>query len=254
MTKNVKMLKTRLLRSASFNFMDNIVLEYKDAVKKYKNGETELFAVDHISTQFKKGEFVCVVGPSGSGKSTFLYLGSGVETLSEGKVFLLGCDISQYKKRELSFIRNTKIGFIFQSFNLFPVLTAKENVEYPCFLYKESNKNAKRSDELLKLVGLENEINKKVTELSGGQKQRVAIARSLINNPEIVFADEMTASLDKKNALEVMKLLLEINKKFGTTFIFSTHDEKIMNTAKRIICIEDGKIVSDKQNNNYQRY
>lgn len=133
MTKNVKMLKTRLLRSASFNFMDNIVLEYKDAVKKYKNGETELFAVDHISTQFKKGEFVCVVGPSGSGKSTFLYLGSGVETLSEGKVFLLGCDISQYKKRELSFIRNTKIGFIFQSFNLFSSFNSQRKCRISLF-------------------------------------------------------------------------------------------------------------------------
>lgn len=222
------------------------VLRYQNVTKQYLNGEALLNAVDEVSFSIHENEFTAITGPSGSGKSTLLHLGAGLDRPTSGRIFLLGKDIACISDKEISGIRNSKIGFIFQSFNLFPIMTARENVEYPCSINKEQKKNIERSCELLELVGLKNEINKKPHQLSGGQKQRVAIARSLINNPVIVFADEPTANLDHNTGLAIMELLEKINRTLGTVFIFSTHDTGIMQKAKRIIRLADGKVVSDK--------
>jgi putative ABC transport system ATP-binding protein len=147
-------------------------------------------------------------------------------------------------------IRNQDVGFIFQSFNLIPVLSVKENVEYPSLLYPSGKKNKARVMELLEMVGIANQAEKRPNMLSGGQRQRVAVARALINNPHVVFADEPTANLDHETGESIMRLLEELNRSFGTTFLFSTHDPRIMEKAKRIIRVEDGKLVSDTIKNN----
>lgn len=224
----------------------NTVLEYKNITKQYLLDETIIDAIKGVSFSVCEGEFAAIVGPSGSGKSTLLHLGAGIDLPTSGTISLLGQDLTKINKKELAKIRNRKIGFIFQSFNLLPVLTVLENVEYPCLLYPETKSNRKNAKELLEMVGLKDQLNKKPSMLSGGQRQRVAIARALVNSPSIVFADEPTANLDHENGNSIMQLLKDLNNNLKTTFLFSTHDPKIMDQAKRIIKIEDGIIISDK--------
>lgn len=225
--------------------MKHEVLRFSQVSKKYSLGNTIIKALTDINVSIYKGEFCAIVGPSGSGKSTLLHIGAGLDSPTSGNVFLLGNEIQETEEHKIAQIRNQDLGFIFQTFNLIPVLSIKENVEYPSLLYKHTRKNKSRVHELLHLVGLEDQAEKRPNTLSGGQRQRVAIARALINNPSIVFADEPTANLDVATGNAIMNLLQTINKEFGTTFIFSTHDTRIMNMARRIIRVEDGKLCKD---------
>ncbi|MCX7655974.1 MAG: ABC transporter ATP-binding protein [Treponemataceae bacterium] len=225
--------------------MTKVVLQFEQVEKQYRLGETIITAVQGISLSFRAGEFAALVGPSGSGKSTLLHLGAGLDRPTKGVVSLVGKEIQKMKDEELALIRNEQVGFIFQTFNLIPVLTVQENVEYPSLLYPRSRKNRSRARELLELVGLSDHAKKRPTMLSGGQRQRVAIARALVNNPSIVFADEPTANLDHATGELIMSLLQRLNRELGVTFIFSTHDPRIMEKAHRIVRLEDGRIVAD---------
>ncbi len=222
----------------------NEVLKYQDVKKSYQLGETRIDALRGVSFSIAMGEFTAIVGPSGSGKSTLLHLGAGMDNPTEGKVELLGRDLKTTSPKELARARNLQIGFIFQSFNLIPVLSVYENIEYPCQFYPEARKNQNRIHQLLADIGMESQAKKRPTQLSGGQRQRVAIARALINNPQVVFADEPTANLDHETGAQIMDLMVKLNQQYGTTFVFSTHDPKIMDRAKRIIRIEDGRLLS----------
>lgn len=222
------------------------VINLKNIHKKYKLGETEVYALNNINLLVEKGEFIAVVGPSGSGKTTMLHIAAGLDKPDQGKVNLLGNSIENQKEKILARIRNQHIGFVFQSFNLIPVLTVMENINYPRII----NVNKKTDDEYVKNLLLDLEIwehrNKRPNQLSGGQRQRVAIARALVNAPVIVFADEPTANLDHKTGEKIMEIMRSLNKKYGTTFMFSTHDPEIMKVAKRIITISDGIILEDR--------
>lgn len=225
--------------------MKGEVLRYEQVSKQYKLGETVINALSGVSFSVTKGEFSAIVGPSGSGKSTLLHLGAGLDRPTQGSVFLQGREIQAIGERDMAVIRNQDVGFIFQTFNLIPVLSIRENVEYPSLLYPATRKNRSRVGELLELVGLSDQAEKRPNMLSGGQRQRVAIARALVNNPSIVFADEPTANLDHATGESIMTLLLKLNAELGTTFIFSTHDSRIMEKARRIISVEDGKLTGD---------
>jgi putative ABC transport system ATP-binding protein len=220
--------------------------------KTYQTGKILVPAIRGINLEFQPGEFTAIVGPSGSGKTTLLNLIGGLDKPSEGQVIINDTDITKFKDNQLIDFRLWNIGFVFQAYNLIPVLTAKENVEFIMTLQGVPKKEReKRAVELLEAVGLGDRINAKPSELSGGQQQRVAVARAIASKPKFVLADEPTANLDSvatENLLNIMQLL---NKNNGTTFIFATHDERVMKKAKRIITIEDGKIISDSLNSKF---
>jgi len=222
------------------------VLSFERVEKVYKLDEVLVYALKGIDFSIQKGEFTAIVGPSGSGKTTILHLSALLDRPSSGRILLFGMDSEEISNKEASRIRNKKIGFVFQTFNLIPVLTVYENIEYPALLYPDNKVSRDRIMELIESVGLKGHENKFPSQLSGGQRQRVAIARALVNNPEIVFADEPTANLDHETGEQIITLMEELNKKYGTTFVFSTHDPKIMRRARRLIRIEDGKIVGDE--------
>jgi len=222
------------------------VLSFERVEKVYKLDEVLVYALKGIDFSIQKGEFTAIVGPSGSGKTTILHLSALLDRPSSGRILLFGMDSEEISNKEASRIRNKKIGFVFQTFNLIPVLTVYENIEYPALLYPYNKVSRDRIMELIESVGLKGHENKFPSQLSGGQRQRVAIARALVNNPEIVFADEPTANLDHETGEQIITLMEELNKKYGTTFVFSTHDPKIMRRARRLIRIEDGKIVGDE--------
>lgn len=222
------------------------VLSFERVEKEYELDEVLVYALKGIDFSIQKGEFTAIVGPSGSGKTTILHLAALLDRPSSGRILLFGTDSKEISNKEASRIRNKKIGFVFQTFNLIPVLTVYENVEYPALLYPDNKVSRDRIMELIESVGLKGHESKFPSQLSGGQRQRVAIARALVNNPEIVFADEPTANLDHETGEQIITLMEELNKKYGTTFVFSTHDPKIMRRARRLIRIEDGKIVGDE--------
>ena len=222
------------------------VLSFERVEKEYELDEVLVYALKGIDFSIQKGEFTAIVGPSGSGKTTILHLAALLDRPSSGRILLFGTDSKEISNKEASRIRNKKIGFVFQTFNLIPVLTVYENIEYPALLYPDNKVSRDRIMELIESVGLKGHENKFPSQLSGGQRQRVAIARALVNNPEIVFADEPTANLDHETGEQIITLMEELNKKYGTTFVFSTHDPKIMRRARRLIRIEDGKIVGDE--------
>lgn len=211
--------------------------------KTYRNGEMELRVLKNINFEVKKGEFLAIMGSSGSGKSTMMNILGCLDNEYQGEYLLEGIDISKMTQDELSEIRNKKIGFIFQSFNLLPKLSAVENVELP-LVYSGIKKSEryKRAMELLKLVGLGNRAEHRPNELSGGQRQRVAIARALVNEPSIILADEPTGNLDSKSEEEIMKILKDLNK-MGKTIIVVTHEPNIGESANRKIIFKDGEIV-----------
>ncbi|MCX8058198.1 MAG: ABC transporter ATP-binding protein [Spirochaetes bacterium] len=218
----------------------------KNVKKVYLLDKTEVHALRGIDMEIDPGEFVCIAGPSGSGKTTILNLIGCIDSPTEGEVFIDGEMVNNLKDRELTKIRLNKIGFIFQSFNLIPVLNVYENIEFPLLLKGKMSK-AEREKIVMKFieeVGLKDRIKNKPAELSGGQRQRVAIARALVTNPKIILADEPTANLDSETGQKIIDLMKEINKIEGTTFVFSTHDPDIMSHANRIIKIHDGKIVN----------
>lgn len=211
--------------------------------KTYKNGSLELQVLKNISFKVDKGEFLAIMGSSGSGKSTMMNILGCLDNQYEGRYILDGIDISKSTENELSEIRNKKIGFIFQSFNLLPRLTALENVELP-LVYSSIPKEErhKRANELLEMVGLKDRIHHRPNELSGGQRQRVAIARALINNPSIILADEPTGNLDSKSEAEIIEILQKLNK-MGKTIVIVTHEPSIGEIAQRKIVFKDGEII-----------
>lgn len=218
----------------------------KNATKTFRLGKNTINALKGVDLSVGRGEFLAIVGPSGSGKSTLLNLIGCIDRPTSGAVFIDGTDITALSSNELSELRARRLGFIFQTFNLLPVLTVAENVEYPLHLLQVPREEKKqRVDEMLREVGLERFKGHKPAELSGGQRQRVAIARSLVGSPSIVLADEPTANLDAKTGAEILGLMRGLNRKFGSTFIFSTHDQRIMQMADRIVEIRDGEIVSN---------
>jgi len=211
--------------------------------KTYKNGSLELQVLKNISFKVDKGEFLAIMGSSGSGKSTMMNILGCLDNQYEGKYILDGIDISKSTENELSEIRNKKIGFIFQSFNLLPRLTALENVELP-LIYSSVPKEErhKRANELLEMVGLKERTHHRPNELSGGQRQRVAIARALVNNPSIILADEPTGNLDSKSEAEIIEILQKLNK-MGKTIVIVTHEPNIGEIAQRKIVFKDGEII-----------
>lgn len=216
-------------------------IQVKDISKTYGTGENQVIALNHASMTIHAGDLISIMGPSGSGKSTLLHLVSGLDKPSSGSVQYGDTDIHRGSDKELSLFRRQKIGFIFQQFNLLPVLTAKENIIMPLLLDK------KQSDEsylkqLAELLGIEERLTHLPHELSGGQQQRVAIARALIAQPDIIFADEPTGNLDSKSGGEVMKMLCDIQKKFGNTLVIITHDSRIAEMADRQFFIVDGEL------------
>ena len=221
------------------------LIEVKNLSKLYGSGEAEITALKNINLNIEQGEFVAIVGPSGSGKSTLLHLLGGVDKPSSGEVIIKVESIYKLKEKELAILRRRKLGFVFQFFNLIPVLTAEENIEMPVLL--DNGKIDKNyMNELLKLLGLEERRNHHPSELSGGQQQRVSIGRALANKPSIIVADEPTGNLDSKNSKEVLELLKYCAKKYNQTLILITHDINIAKSADRVITIEDGQITTDE--------
>ena len=223
------------------------VIRTKDLYKDYVVNKIIVNALRGVDFNVKKGEFTAIVGPSGSGKSTLLHLIGCLDTLTKGEIYLNEKNISTMTKDQLAFLRREKIGFIFQSYNLIPVLTVLENVIFPLTLLRVNQKKAKdKAIELLKIVGLNGMENRKPKEISGGQQQRVAIARALIKEPELILADEPTANLDSKTGGEILDIMLKLNQEKGVTFVFSTHDSMVMEYAKRVVFLRDGKIVKEE--------
>lgn len=220
------------------------IISVEKVSKDYRLGATVVTALKGIDLTVDGGEFMAIVGPSGSGKSTLLNLIGCIEKPTSGTVKVGGVNVAGLSSNELAEIRASRLGFIFQTFNLLPVLTVAENVEYPLHLKPVGSKEKKeRVGSVLKEVGLERFSSHKPAELSGGQRQRVAIARALVGSPSIILADEPTANLDHKTGTGILELMKGINKKFGTTFIFSTHDQKIMAIADRVVELRDGERV-----------
>lgn len=223
------------------------LFKIKNVSKKFGTKELQVQALNDINLDIHKGEFLALVGPSGSGKSTLLNIMSGLDEATHGQIILNGKDIETLSGAQLSEIRRDHIGFIFQSYNLIPVLTVKENVEYILLLQHVSEKERQEKVEnILKKVGLAGYEKRFPNQLSGGQQQRVAVARAVVSQPDIVLADEPTANLDSKTGTDLIDLMATLNEEFGTTFVFSTHDQKIMKRAMRLVTLEDGKVISDE--------
>ncbi|MEB9943382.1 ABC transporter ATP-binding protein [Bacillus cereus] len=222
------------------------VVRLENVVKTYGEGETQVQALKGINLSIHRGEFVTIVGASGSGKSTLLHILGGLDRPSSGNVFIGDENIYNYKDNELSIFRRRKVGFIFQFFNLIPVLNVQENIALPALL-DEEQVDDHYLNEIIRTLGLNERRNHLPSELSGGQQQRVSIGRSLINKPDIILADEPTGNLDTKNTKEVLNLLKVTAKKYNQTVILITHDPAIASNSDRIITITDGMIISDKQ-------
>ncbi len=218
-------------------------LKVEDIYRTYFMGQERVDALQGISVQIKHGEYVSLMGPSGSGKTTFFNCVGGLDQPTKGRVYIDEVDIAKLDAYELAWLRCRKIGYIFQTFNLIPNLTAFENVEMPAiFAKKPREPRQKKVEEVLKLVGLGDRMDHRPAQLSGGQQQRVAIARSLVNEPAIILADEPTGNLDLETGLEIITLLRDLNTEQGTTILTATHDLKMIDVSDRIIWIEDGKI------------
>lgn len=219
------------------------IVKAVEVKKDYGLNGTTIHALRGVSLSFEGGEFAAIAGPSGSGKSTFLHLAGCLDTLTSGSFSIAGTDVSTLNKRQLALLRRNSIGFIFQAYNLIPVLTVLENVSFPLNLLGLGKKEVReRSLEALESVGLTGMENRRPKEMSGGQQQRVAIARALVKNPSLILADEPTANLDSKIGKEILELMVKLNKSEGATFIFSTHDAMVMDFAQRIVLLRDGQI------------
>ena len=221
------------------------VLEVEGLTKVYGQGENRVVALDHVSFQVKKGEFVAIVGASGSGKSTLMNLMGGIDFPTEGKVFIEGKNIYELNESERAIFRRRNVGIIYQFYNLIPTLTAEENIMLPCLL-DHRTADEKKLNTILEVTGLTDRRGHLPGQLSGGQQQRVSVGRAMINDPAFILADEPTGNLDSKSSKEVMELLMSTNKCRNQTLIVITHDEKIALQADRIITIGDGRIVRDE--------
>jgi len=223
------------------------IIEIKDLKKIYNDSEVAVHALNGVDLAFQEGEFAAIVGPSGSGKTTLLNLVGGLDVATEGSIQIDGINIGGLSSRKLINFRLNNIGFVFQSFNLIPVLTAYENVEFIMSLQGYSReKRRKRAVELLEAVGLGDRIDSRPSKLSGGQQQRVAVARALASKPKFILADEPTANLDSVSTGNLLDIMEKLNREEQITFIFSTHDQRVVNKARRVIKLEDGKVISDE--------
>jgi putative ABC transport system ATP-binding protein len=224
-----------------------VIIEAKNIYKTYNETTIPVNAINGIDLKIEQGEFTAIVGPSGSGKTTLLNMIGGLDIPTSGDIFIEKTNLKDLSSRQLIDFRLHNIGFVFQSYNLIPVLTAKENAEFILVLQdKPKEERDKRVKELLEFVGIGNKMNYKPGQLSGGQQQRVAVARALAAQPKYIIADEPTANLDSVATDELLNLMFEMNKKHNTTFIFATHDQRVMDKARRIVAIEDGKILKDE--------
>jgi len=222
------------------------IIQIEDLSKVYCDSEVEVTALNGVALTFEQAEFAAVVGPSGSGKTTLLNLMGGLDTPSAGRITIDGSEITQLKSRELINFRLRNIGFVFQSYNLIPVLTAYENVEFIMNLQgMPREQRRKRAVELLEAVGLADRMNSRPSKLSGGQQQRVAVARALASKPKFILADEPTANLDTASTLNLLEIMEKLNQDEHITFIFSTHDQRVVSKARRVIVLEDGKVIRD---------
>jgi putative ABC transport system ATP-binding protein len=225
---------------------DDVVVKTINLKKSYTTGKEVYPALKGITLTIKRGELISIVGPSGSGKSTLLNLLGALDRPTSGKVFIDGVDIYQLDDRELADLRNRKIGFVFQAFNLISRLTAVDNVQLPLLIRNiDSEERRRKAIKLLTAVGLGNKINRKPMELSGGEQQRVAIARALVTNPSIILGDEITGNLDSKTTQEIVQLVQDLNRRFNTTFIIVTHNMDVANQTHRIIRLRDGIVEKD---------
>ena len=224
----------------------NNIIESHNLSKVYNPDTIPVCAVNGVNLQVEEGEFTALVGPSGSGKTTLLNLIGGLDYPTGGNVKVGGVDITNMSENKLIDFRLKNIGFVFQAYNLIPVLTASENVEFVMLLQKTSKREREtRAIELLNEVGLKDKLNKRPSELSGGQQQRVAVARALASKPRFILADEPTANLDSKSTENLLEIMAKLNKEDNMTFIFSTHDQRVIDKARRVVTLVDGKIVSD---------
>ena len=221
------------------------ILRIEHLSKIYGKGDTEVRALDDVSFTVPKGQFVAIIGPSGSGKSTLLHILGGVDTPTDGHVYVDGTDITTLDETALAIFSRRQIGLIYQFYNLIPILTVEENMTLPLLLDGKKVDQA-HFDSLVQVLGLQHRLGHLPSELSGGQQQRVSIGRALMNNPAILLADEPTGNLDSKNSKEIVELLRQFNKALNQTVIIITHDERIALDADRVIAVEDGKIVKDE--------
>jgi len=223
------------------------IVECKDVVKTYQQGKITVQALRGVSLEVEKGGFVALCGPSGSGKTTLLNLIGGLDRPQSGRVSVDGQDLGSLSQGQLAEMRLHKVGFVFQAYNLIPVLSAVENVEFVMLLQGvPSGERRQRAREILDEVGLEGKYDRRPSELSGGQQQRVAVARAIVSNPSIVLADEPTANLDSKTGTSLLEMMRRMNQSRGVTFIFSTHDDKVMDYARRLVHIRDGQVAQDE--------
>jgi putative ABC transport system ATP-binding protein len=223
------------------------IIEIKGLKKDYALGKTTVHALRGVDLAVEKGNLISIVGPSGSGKTTLLNIIGCIDSSTEGSVTIGGSEITRMDDRQITDLRLHRIGFIFQTFNLIPVLDAMENVEFPLLLMKKHSKNEvrKKAEKLVEEVGLKEYAHHRPAELSGGQRQRVAIARALVTTPDIVLADEPTANLDSVTGAQILDLMNEMNRIEKTTFVFSTHDTNVLKYARQVIKIKDGSIVKE---------
>lgn len=225
---------------------NNYVIDCRHIKKIYTMGEIKVNALTDINLDIKKAEFTAIAGPSGSGKTTFLNIISGLDKPTEGQVYLAGKPMSEMSGNELSDFRRDHIGFIFQSYNLIPVLSAKENIEYIMLLQGvPAEERHQKVSKILEEVGLKGMENRRPVQLSGGQQQRVAVARAIVSEPDIILADEPTANLDSETGASLLDMMRELNENHNVTFVFSTHDDMIMERAKRLIILKDGEVFKD---------
>lgn len=224
------------------------IIEIKGLHKIYDGNSLPVHAVNGIDLQIDAGEFTAIVGPSGSGKTTLLNIVGGLDDPTEGDVIIDGVKINALSSRQKTDFRMRNIGFVFQAYNLIPVFTARENVEFIMHLQgKQKSERENRTIELLKAVGLADRMESRPNKLSGGEQQRVAVARALASKPKFILADEPTANLDSKSTENLLDIMEKLNREENVTFVFSTHDQRVVNKAKRVITIEDGKVVSDSR-------
>lgn len=224
------------------------VIATQNLTKVYNQDKVPVHALNGVDLTIEKGEFTAIVGPSGSGKTTLLNIIGGLDEPTEGKAFIKGTDLTTLSDSDLIKFRLNHIGFVFQAYNLIPVLTAIENVSFVMQMQGRSSKEChEKSMALLEEVGLEDKIDKRPSELSGGQQQRVAVARALASKPDFVLADEPTANLDSVSTAELLDMMLELNEREDMTFVFSTHDQRVIDRARRVVTLVDGKIDSDEQ-------
>lgn len=228
--------------------LNNSVVNISNLLKQFPVGGDYFTALSDINLELEKAEFTGLVGPSGSGKTTLLNIIGGLDSPTKGNVNVLGMDLGSASHNERASIRKTKMGFIFQSYNLLPVYTVFENVELPLILNKVDSKERKRLvEQAVEWVGLTDKLESRPAQLSGGECQRTAIARAIVHEPALILADEPTANLDVENSHQIMKIMVRLNQELETSFIFATHDEKIMAYLRRIIHLEDGQIVKDER-------